>query len=85
MSAQQQQPRKFTCYRCQQEIKLKRKPDNSGWIRLDLNGTTEHNCKKQQQTKEQDKQQQQQPPTTSGNNNTTTTTTTTAEGGGEEG
>jgi hypothetical protein len=53
----QEQKRKFTCYTCGQEIKLKRKPDNSGWFRFNLDGATEHNCR----TKNQQQQEQQKP------------------------
>jgi hypothetical protein len=39
------------CFSCGEVIRLKRKADNSGWIRLNLDNTTEHQCikKKKQQ------------------------------------
>ena len=34
---------------CGSQIKLSRKPDNSGWERFELDGTTVHKCQKQKQ------------------------------------
>jgi hypothetical protein len=52
MSQVQQQTKKqpFRCFRCNEIVKLTRKPDNSGWNRYELDGTTLHKCqgKKQQ-------------------------------------
>jgi hypothetical protein len=41
-------------------IRLKRKPDNNGWLRFNLDGTTEHQCAKKNNNKHQ-----QQPTITS--------------------
>jgi hypothetical protein len=50
MSNQQQFKKLFDCMTCGAQIKLSRKPDNSGWNRYELDGTTLHKCqgKKQQ-------------------------------------
>jgi hypothetical protein len=56
-AAQLQKP--FTCYGCGQEIKLQRKDDNSGWIRFEADGHTQHRCERK---KQQHQQQPQQPP-----------------------
>jgi hypothetical protein len=50
---QQQQKRVFSCFKCHQEIKLKRKPDNTGWIRLNLDNVTAHQCDSSFNKKEQ--------------------------------
>src|SRR5215211_6546500 len=55
MMSSHQQQKSFTCFNCQQEIKLKRSEDNSKWLRLNLDGVTTHSCQKKQQ------QQKQQP------------------------
>ena len=36
----------FKCLSCGQEIKLERKPDNSGWIKYNLDGTKHMDAKK---------------------------------------
>jgi hypothetical protein len=67
-SKQQSRLKGFTCFRCGSEIKLKRKADNSGWIRLNLDNATEHRCPPPTATtakKQQQGQQQQQPTITS--------------------
>ena len=59
MVHQQQQKRSLTCFGCGQEIKLKRKPDDIGWIRLNSDNITAHQCDSSFKNKEQ--QQQLQP------------------------
>ncbi len=39
----------YNCLSCGQEIKLERKPDNSGWFRYNLDGTKHVDFKKKQQ------------------------------------
>jgi hypothetical protein len=56
--SQIQQPKTFTCFKCGKTIKLRRKADNSGWIRFDLDGATTHECEKKK------KQPEQSPPQT---------------------
>jgi hypothetical protein len=36
----------FQCMTCQAQIKLERKPDNSGWIRWNIDGTPHEHPKK---------------------------------------
>ncbi len=31
---------------CQQDIRLQRKDDNSGWLRFELDGVTTHKCQR---------------------------------------
>lgn len=38
--------KQFNCFDCKNQIKLKRKDDDSGWLRFNLDGT-EHNCTSQ--------------------------------------
>lgn len=52
-SQTQQKPKDFTCFRCGEVIKLKRKADNSGWIRLNLDNKTEHQCVKKNKPQQQ--------------------------------
>ncbi len=51
--SQIQQPKTFTCFKCGKSIKLRRKADNSGWIRFDLDGATTHECEKKKKQPEQ--------------------------------
>jgi hypothetical protein len=62
MSNQEQFKKVFDCMTCGGQIKLTRKPDNSGWLRFDLDGVTEHKCQKNK--KNQQPQQEQQLPAT---------------------
>ena len=46
----------FPCLTCKQDIKLERKPDNSGWLKFNLDGSEhKHENKKQQYQQEQNK------------------------------
>ncbi len=40
----------FKCLSCSSDIRLERKPDNTGWLKYNLDGT-EHKDEKQQQYK----------------------------------
>lgn len=69
MSQQQEQTKKqpFRCFLCNEIVKLTRKPDNSGWNRYELDGTTVHECNPQKKvvstgTELAAKQQEQQQP-----------------------
>lgn len=62
----------FKCLTCQQDIKLERKPDNSGWNKFNLDGTPHIDQKKKQQ------QQAQKPTATQVQQTSPTPTTTTA-------
>jgi hypothetical protein len=46
----------FRCFRCNEIVKLTRKPDNSGWNRYELDGTTLHNCQGKKQIQQQAQQ-----------------------------
>jgi hypothetical protein len=43
----------FKCLSCDQEIKLERKPNNSGWNRFEADGVTSHNCSSSSKKKQQ--------------------------------
>jgi hypothetical protein len=43
----------FNCLTCGQEIKLERKPDNSGWYRWNLDGTKHVDFRKSKQQPQQ--------------------------------
>jgi hypothetical protein len=72
----------FECFTCKQPVKLERKPDNSGWLKTNLDGTPHIDQKKKQQQQQgqkalqssvsSSKEEHIEPTTT-----TTTTTTTT--------
>jgi hypothetical protein len=46
MSQQQQSKKSFVCFKCQENILLKKNPTTNAWIRLDYdNPENEHTCK----------------------------------------
>jgi hypothetical protein len=46
MSTQQQTKKSFVCFKCQENIRLKKNPTTNAWIRLDYdNPDVEHVCK----------------------------------------
>ncbi len=48
----------FKCLSCQRDIRLERKPDDSGWNKFNLDGTPHIDQKKQKQNQQQQRQQQ---------------------------
>jgi hypothetical protein len=62
MSNQQQFKKLFDCMTCGAQIKLSRKPDNSGWLRYNLDGVTEHKCQKSEKKQEEQQEQGQSSP-----------------------
>jgi hypothetical protein len=52
----------FSCMSCGEKIKLERKPDDSGWLKWNLDGTKHIDSKKSKQ------EQQQQPPAAASDN-----------------